>query len=355
MLNKKHRNAGFAHIIILVIILLIFGIVTYVYLRKQTTIKSVEQTNKPSQQVPKKPFTFSAVGDIGSSPNAALVLSKIGASKNDFTLALGDLGYGGNGTENTWCDFVKKHVGDSHPFQLVAGNHDDGSKDGSILEYRKCLPNKVGKITGEYGLEYYFDYQNLARFILISPDIDSLGYTYDKNSEHYNWLSKTIDEARNNDLEWVVVGMHKNCISVGQKTCEIGEDLLNLLVEKKVDLILQGHEHAYMRSKQLMLDKNCPIIAINSTNSTCISGTGNKLTKGRGSVIVVSGTGGVDLRDIQTNDSESGYFETWNGKNVGNSYGFSLFGVNSREITGEFVRVNGSYADSFSISEPAHP
>ena len=47
--------------------------------------------------------------------------------------------------------------------------------------------------------------------------------------------------------------MHKPCITVGQYDCDPGPDLFNMLVSKKVDLILSGHEHIYQRSHQLAL------------------------------------------------------------------------------------------------------
>lgn len=295
-------------------------------------------------------FSFNAVGDFSSNDNADLVLKKIGDSNADFTLALGDLGYGGNGTENTWCDFVKERVGDNHPFELVAGNHDDGTSDGNILEYRKCLPDKLN-VTGDYGLEYYFDYKNLARIILISPDIDNLGFTYTKGSKHYDWLTSTIDDAESSNIPWTIVGMHKNCITPGIKTCEIGEDLLNLLVEKKVDLILQGHEHGYMRSKQLSLSSSCPSIIINDTNTDCIVNEGSEFQKGIGSMLTISGAGGYDLREINLNDAEIGYFDAWNGSNVGKSYGFAKFTVSKNRLFGEFVAASGSFTDSFEVTQ----
>lgn len=296
-----------------------------------------------------KPFTFAAVGDFSSTPHTDLVLRKIAASDTDFTLALGDLGYGGNGTELTWCNYVHQRLNSDYPFELVAGNHDDGSKDGDIVQYSKCLTDKIGAITGDYGREYYFDYGGLARFILISPNVKSRGYDYVKGSVHYDWLAAVIDSARDGGMKWIVLGMHKNCITIGEKSCEIGEDLLNLAVEKKVDLILQGHEHGYMRSKQLGLSPACAAITARIVDVDCVTGHGGDLKKASGSTIVIAGTGGVELRDIHLNDSEIGYFETWNGSNVGKSHGFSKFSISDQEIRGDFESVNGEFIDSFTI------
>ncbi len=334
--------------IVLAVLIVIVGtaLVIEVYGNSRKTPPTV--TNNPIQ-TQTTPFAFAAAGDFGFTASADLVLRKIGESKTDFTLALGDLGYGGNGTEPAWCDFVHQRVGDAYPFQIVAGNHDDGSRDGNILEYKKCLPDKLSA-TGDYGTAYYFDHAGLARFIMIAPDIDTHGATYAKDSPYYNWLASAIDTARADNVTWVILGMHKNCINIESKSCEIGEDLLNLAVEKKVDVVLQGHQHGYSRSKQLGLSSSCPAVRANSVTPSCVVGEGNTLIKDAGSIIVTAGTGGVDLRDINLADSEIGYFETWNGRNVGNSHGFSKFSVSSTELKGEFVPVNGGFVDTFTVA-----
>ena len=45
--------------------------------------------------------------------------------------------------------------------------------------------------------------------------------------------------------------MHKPCLSMGEYACDPGADLVNLLLQKKVDVVLSGHEHIYQRTKQL--------------------------------------------------------------------------------------------------------
>lgn len=345
MSSKTINQSGFSHIVLLLLSLVIVTVVGLAYWRVSTSEQD-EITNSTANISQPMSFSFNAVGDFSSNENADLVLTKIGESESDFTLALGDLGYAGNGTEVAWCDFVKARVGAEHPFELVAGNHDDGTADGNILEYRKCLPDKLN-VTGDYGVEYYFDYQDLARIIMISPDINNYGFAYTAGSEHYDWLKTTINEA---STSWVIVGMHKNCITPGTKTCEIGADLLNLLVEEKVNLILQGHEHGYMRSKQLALSTGCTSIVINETNPACIIDEGIDFKKAVGSLLVISGAGGQGLREIDLNDPEIGYFDAWNGSNVGNTYGFAKFTISAKKLSAEFVPVSGSFTDSFIIS-----
>jgi len=135
------------------------------------------------------------------------------------------------------------------------------------------------------GKSYYFDYpypNSLARFIFVSPKItisrefapprkwgpyvaprrakpctDQYGcWQYHPNDIHYNWAAQAIDDARTEGIRWIVLVMHKNCITAGVNTCSMGIDLFNMLIAKKVDLIVQAHEESYQRSKQVALNTN---------------------------------------------------------------------------------------------------
>ena len=123
--------------------------------------------------------------------------------------------------------------------------------------------------TGTYGKEYFFDHPAAApllRTIMISPSItmpDGTTYDYSPGTANHQWLVDAIDGARAAGIRWVAVGMARNCISAGEKGCEIGLDLFNMLVDKRVDLILQGHEHGYARSRQLSTGPACPAIPVN--------------------------------------------------------------------------------------------
>lgn len=314
-------------------------------------LRSSKVENSQAEPEKKKTgFTFNAVGDFSGSDEAKKVLESISQKQASFTLALGDLSYGPSGSEEQWCKIVTDRVGPKHPFQLVPGNHDDGVNKADILKFAKCLPNKIDGLVGKYPTEYYFDYNNLARFILISPDIDNYGAQYTKGNNHYEWVKSSIQDAKKKELKWVFLGMHKNCITPGVKTCEIGEDLLNLAVEQKVDVVLQGHEHAYFRSKQLALSKDCPSILINDTKIACIVGQGNEFEKGKGTIIVISGAGGYKLRDANLQDPEIGYFDSINAANKFNTYGYSRFTVADDTLDSQFVGVSGNgFQDVFTI------
>ncbi len=203
---------------------------------------------------------FSAVGDFAQTANTTGVLNAIKASGSDFTMTLGDMSYGVTGEEQVWCDYVTDKVGAGYPFELLAGNHESNGINGNINDFSSCLPNQLPGAVGTYGRQYYIDVpaeNPIVRFIMISPSLGFPGgnYAYPAGSDRYKWTAQTIDGARAASIPWVVVGMHKPCITVGKYVCDPGSDLFKLLMSKKVDLILSGHEHTYQRSHQLAPDR----------------------------------------------------------------------------------------------------
>ena len=309
-------------------------------------------------------FVFSTVGDFSSSTQATANLKAINGSSSNFVLALGDLSYGNPGTEQSWCNYVRSFVNPKTPFELVSGDHEDGGEiqNGLIDNFATCLPERLGAI-GIYGKEYYFDYPQtnpIARFILISPAL-TLTYgngTYPNGSTwnytnaplptpHYVWLNKTIDQARSLNIPWVIVGMHKDCITSGVRGCEIKPELMNLLLSKKVDLILQGHEQSYQRSKQLACATPY------SFTVSCVTNDGSSGTymKGQGTVTVIDGTGGAYLERLFSTAEDRPYFAAWNN----NTWGYSRYSITPDRIDQVFTPTTGSYTDSFSIVKSSNP
>lgn len=298
-------------------------------------------------KTPEGSFVFTAAGDFGATPDTTAVLEGISGTDSSFHLAVGDLSYNQIRPESAWRDYVRAHLRKDLPFEVLTGNHEDNGFNGLIENFTKVFPDELGAV-GDYGKEYYFDFPKidpLARFIMISPDSHfKVGgtFTYNKGNNHYAWLSKQIDGARKLGIRWVIVGMHKNCLSAGVKSCQIGEDVLNLLVEKKVDLVLQGHDHNYQRTKALGTSDACRQIRSGFYNSACVADAGAKdvFEKGVGTIFVINGIGGYSNYSINKKDAEAPYFSKLIGDRNHPTYGFSRFTVSVDEIKGEFVPSN---------------
>ncbi|WP_246190459.1 PKD domain-containing protein [Agromyces agglutinans] len=305
-------------------------------------------------------LTFTASGDIGAGQNSAAVLSQIPTLGSELHLALGDLSYGATGAEESWCDFVTTRVGDGFPFELVSGNHESNGQNGNINDFSACLPNQLPGVVGTYGREYYVDVPQdapLVRFVMISPDLPfpSGTWSYAAGSAHYAWTEAAIDGARAAEIPWVVVGMHKPCLSLGVYGCDPGADIVNLLAEKAVDLVLTGHEHLYQRTKQLALRSGCPSLVPGQATAACIADADDALVRSAGTVFATVGTGGVGLRDVNTSDPDAPFHARWSGLNATPSWGNLLVTVTPDALDAEFRPANGTFTDAFRIDASGAP
>lgn len=306
--------------------------------------------------------SFSAAGDYGMNVNGDAVLRGMRTSGNDLTLALGDmLGAGGvTGTEQTFCDYVTARVGAGYPFELIAGNHDNGS-NGNINDFSACLPNQLPGLVGTYGRQYYVDYPQddpLVRFVMVSPNMAFNGasaWFYGAGSARYAWTAAAIDGARDAGIPWVVAGMHYQCLSVGMYDCPMGADLADLFVAKRVDLVLTGHEHLYQRTKQLAHGTGCTRLTIGGYQAACVADADSALTKGAGTVFLTVGLGGVQNRTVNQADPEAPYFAALSGQNLESSYGFLSATLTETTMTAHFENAVGPFTDAFTIGAGGEP
>lgn len=182
---------------------------------------------------------------------------------------------------------------------------------------------------------------------------DGQHYHYGEDNERLGWLAATIDDARESGMEWVIVGMHKSCLSIGPYHCAPYQDLWDLLVDRKVDLVLHGHEHNYQRTHQMATGPECAVVAVDTFDPECVvdEGADGLYRKGAGVVSVIAGARGGDLYDVDPADSEAGYFARWMAANASPRNGFLRVRVTSAAIEGEFVGTTrtSDFADRFEI------
>lgn len=302
---------------------------------------------------------FTAAGDFGTSSHAQAVLAGIGATAPDLNLALGDLSYGADGTEQSWCDLVKSKVGPTLPFELISGNHESNGLNGYIENFAACLPNRLPGLVGTYGKEWYVDVPAaapLVRFIMISPNLNfgSGKWSYTVGSSHYNWTAAAIDDAHAANIPWVVVGMHEPCLSSSVTVCSSGSDLMNLLVTKHVDLVLAGHVHMYERTKQLAHSASCPTIVPGTFSSECVVDSDSTMTQG-GTVFATVGTGGEVEQHPKSTDPERQYFAATTDPKL-SAWGMLDVTVDDSELSASFDTTDGApMSDSFTVDRSGAP
>lgn len=300
------------------------------------------------------PVIFTAQGDIGVGSSARKVLGAIAKIKPQLNLALGDFSYE-PGIEQQFCDMVTEQLGTGFPYQLVAGNHESDGHDGDIANFAKCLPNRLPGLEGEYGTQWYVDVPQenpLVRIIMVSPGIkfrDGKPLDYSKDSPRWRWTADALDGAKARRIPWTVVGMHTPCFNLGAYGCQPGEEFTNMLIEKKVDLVVSGHQHIYQRTHQLGIGGGCPALVPDSFSPQCLAGTDDAMVQGRGTVFAGVGIGGVGLHDVREDDPEIGYFAAWSGKNRKATYGTLKVTIGRDSLAAELVPAEGSFTDSFEI------
>ena len=241
---------------------------------------------------------FGFAGDTGGNSRTSAVVAAARNAGVDAFFNLGDMSYNQVTPESAWCSLINASAG-TMPYELVTGNHEDNGPDGLIDNFASCLPDRTGGVQGTYPKEYYVDYpaaNPLVRFVMISPGLTLGGSTwsYKQGTAHYTWTANAIDGARAAGIPWVVVGMHEYCLSLVNHSCFVSDNLMNLIVSKKVDLYLQAHDHAYSRSKQLAL---VPPRSNSSFNSSCVADASpsSSYTAGNGTVIATVGSGGLSI------------------------------------------------------------
>ena len=304
---------------------------------------------------------LTAAGDFGARTATGTVLDRIAALDPDAHLALGDLAYRDLVPESAWCSYVKSHIGEGFPFELISGNHDSlDVNDGQINDFSVCLPNQVPGVVGTYGREYYMDFPQgapIVRVIQTAPTLtfEDGKWNYSVGDADYNWLSNAIDDGRAKGAQWIVVTSHVPCFSVGEYNCPT-TDFTRLLASKKVDLVLHGHEHGYMRTKQLRSGvTGCTTIPAGTFNATCVADSDNAFAAGQGTVFATVGTGGTPLRDVDPADTEAGYFGAFEGLNLNPTYGVLDMKFTATQLTAAFVPTSGSFSDAFTITKGAPP
>lgn len=169
-------------------------------------------------------------------------------------------------TEKQW-DWVLGHSQKSllnTTFVPVAGNHDEDKN--SFIEHfnLKAAPNSA-TATGAY---YSFNYSN-AHYIILNNNEDSPEYA-DFTPAQVQWLKDDSRAAKAAGAEWLIVLMHKGPYTTSNHATDadimgskgVRTKVAPLMAELGIDLVLQGHDHIYARTKPIKDGKATPAAKI---------------------------------------------------------------------------------------------
>ncbi len=125
----------------------------------------------------------------------------------------------------------------------TAGNHEEHGEYAISDNFVLSNVPEQDELTGVY---YSFDYNNAHFMVLNSNAYDDNGFT----KEQIDWLKA---DAAASDAEWKIVTTHKALYSNGSHyddddVIAMRKQLSTLMPELGVDIVLQGHDHVYLRT-----------------------------------------------------------------------------------------------------------
>jgi Purple acid Phosphatase, N-terminal domain/Calcineurin-like phosphoesterase len=271
-------------------------------------------TTAPTRTRVPAPFTFTAFGDQGVSPQALHNDGRIGAEHPAFHLHAGDLCYAdatGHGRPGDvynplrWDQFLAQNepVAASVPWMPTLGNHDmeavySPHGYGGQLARWEFPDNGPAKAVGAYS----FVYGNVGVVALDANDISyeiqvNRGYTHGAQTR---WLDRRLSWLRAQpDVDFVVVFFHYCAYSTTVSHASDGavRALWVPLFDKYgVDLVVNGHNHIYERADTMRAGRATPA-PIGSTVEPATGGT----------TYVTAGAGGRGLYEFSAPDTYAGH------------------------------------------------
>ena len=175
---------------------------------------------------------------------------EIAAEQNpdlNFVISAGDqVNKTGQPKEEEYAAYLNPEILASLPVATTIGNHDSLNAD---YGYHFYNPNQTGNGLTEAGGDYYYSY-GPALFIVL-------------NTNNYNAAEhqKTIEEAvaAYPDATWRIVTIHQDIYGSGLDHSDtdgmiLRTQLTPIFDANDIDVVLQGHDHTYSRSKLLYSD-----------------------------------------------------------------------------------------------------
>ena len=233
----------------------------------------------------------------------------------------------------------------SLPLMPTTGNHED---EGAVITENFVLPD-IPEQNLDGGVYYSYDYNGVHFTVLNTNDDED-----DKLGEaQLNWM---VNDIKSSDAKWKIVVLHKAPYSNGSHYDDgevegIRSQLSALLPYLGVDMVLQGHDHVYLRTDVL----NGNVVMPTKTGTKTYNGQ-DYVTKynPKGTVYSICGTSGVKVyhtKDAAATDEKFPRAEAI--VDVENSM-FSAITVDGDTLYYNAYQVDGGEAervDSFAIEK----
>ena len=269
--------------------------------------------SRGTSPLPGAPLIVAASGDGASGETNSLNVSNLIASWNpNLFLYLGDVYEKGSLTEfNNWygsgTSYFSRYNSITNP---TIGNHEYSSSStaAGYFYYWNNVPN-------------YYSY-NIAGWHFVSLNSNYVRIPVQAGSAQYNWLAADLAA---NTSPCTLVYYHQPLFNIGQEPAQVSmSDIWNLMVQDKVTLVVNGHDHDYQRWTAM---------------------DGNGVPNPNGVTEFVVGTAGHGYQTFTTSDSRMLVgFDSAN-----KQYGALRLELNPSSVNFKFINTSGAIKDSGSI------
>ena len=275
-------------------------------------------TFKTAPPIDAATFSFLALGDSRSNMATwGQIATRCNSKHANFSIFTGDLVKSGasNTDWNSWFDNGAQYLQDNLVYYCI-GNHD-------ATDTAKFVNNFTMPMASNTKLHYSFTYGN-AVFICMN--------TENITTSEFNWMVGVLQA--NQSKTWKVVFFHRPFFSIGPHANEMNA-LLNTwwaaFDTYGVDLVLNGHDHMYERSKPInyTVSPNAPVSQYGSG-------------PGQGRCEIVCGSVGAPLYT----GSPKWFIQTYQ-----SAYHFCKIDVNDEILTDSTFSISGGVIETFSLNK----
>lgn len=211
--------------------------------------------------------------------------------ESQFLVMTGDMVDAG-ALEYQWLDYFAKpqDLLMDLPLMAAVGNHEGPYNDNYY--YHFYYPNDQIEDPLPPGSVYSFDYGDAHFMVMNTMDMGWDDRQRESFKQQIDWLEREVAQT---DKKWKVVAFHKAIYSVGghatdDEIKELRDMLYPVFDELGIDVVLQGHDHSYMRSHQMYNDE--PILDYKT------DGNGNPLNPD-GTMYIVNNSAGTKYYDVK--------------------------------------------------------
>ncbi|KAI3440812.1 Purple acid phosphatase [Psidium guajava] len=196
----------------------------------------------PSSSPNAYPSRIAVIGDLGLTSNSSTTIDHVIQNDPALVLMVGDLTYA-----NQFMEPLTSRV----PMMVIEGNHEiepqvDGITFQSYLT-RFAIPSEESRSNSSF---YYSFNAGGVHFVMLGAYVN-----YNITGAQYSWLMDDLHRVDRSLIPWVVAAWHPpwyNSYNSHYQEFEcMRQEMEDLLYQYKVDIVFNGHVHAYERMNRV--------------------------------------------------------------------------------------------------------